>query len=84
VNKLKKSLSILGAASALALGGAVLSGTPAAPVKPQAAQAAVTFTGCYWALDGTYWCHRNGCTYMDWRLYGCYNGLVKVNRPWYA
>jgi hypothetical protein len=79
---MKKALATLGVAAALALGGTALSGTPVAPV--QKAEAVVTFTGCYRALNGTYWCHRNGCTYMDWRLYGCYNGLVKVNRPWYA
>lgn len=79
---MKKLLAILGMSSALALGGVAYSATPSSPV--QKAEAAVSIGSCYWAMDGTYWCYRSGCSYMDWRLYGCYNGWIKVKRPWYA
>jgi hypothetical protein len=79
---MKKAFSILGMSAALALGGVAYSATPAAPV--QQAEAAVNIYGCYWRMDGSYWCYRTGCSVMDKYLYGCYNGWFKVNRPWYA
>lgn len=79
---MKKALGILGLSFALALGGTAISATPAAPV--QKAEAAVNIYGCYWRMDGTYWCYRTGCTLYDLVKYNCYNGWFRVNRPLYA
>lgn len=45
---------------------------------------AANFTSCYWNIFGQYWCYRYGCTLYDLVKYNCYNGWIKINRPWYA
>lgn len=81
MNKLKKSIGILGVATALALGGTVVSATPFAPATQKAE--AASYTSCYWAMDGGYYCYRYACAYFEKVALGCRDGWVLRSR-WYA
>lgn len=79
---MKKFLSALGFSAAIALGGAVLSVTPAAPVAPPAAQAA-SYVSCYTAMNGQYWCYRYACSSRE-EMSGCYSGWILIRNTWYS
>lgn len=72
MNKIRRTIAMLMAAVAIALGGAAV----AAP----AAQA-YTWTNCYVAMNGTTYCYKN-CTYYEMD-HGCYDGWYAWNY-WYA
>ncbi|UVK62823.1 membrane protein [Arthrobacter phage Uzumaki] len=79
---MKKLLALLGIAALLALGGTALSATPAAPVTHKAQ--AASYTSCYWAMNGGYYCYRYGCTYFEKVALGCFNGYVRMNTRVYV
>lgn len=82
MNKFKKTLSALGLASALALGGTALSATPAAPVIEKAQ--AASYTSCYLSMDGRTWCYRYGLTWFERYVLGYRDGWVPMTPYWYA
>lgn len=74
---LARKLRAVAAALALALGGTAVAAVAVAP----AAQAS-TYTNCYVAMDGKYYCYRY-CTFYEYANWGCRNGWVYWN-TWYA
>jgi len=44
----------------------------------------VSWLGCYWSMRGDYFCYRYACTAFERIVYGCYQGWINLNRPWYA
>jgi len=79
---MKKLLAILGSSALLAFGATAVSGTPVAPVVQKAE--AASYTSCYWAMNGGYYCYRYGCTYFERVALGCYEGYVRMNTRVYV
>lgn len=74
---MKKLLSILGLSAAIAVGGTVCSVTPIVPTIEKAE--AASYLGCYWAMNGGYYCYRYACTNFDRVALGCYDGYIRMN-----
>lgn len=81
MNKLTKSIGILGAAAALALGSTALSATPVSLTTSKAE--AATLTKCFTAMNGERWCYQSNCNWWEYTFNGCRDGWVRTN-TWYA
>lgn len=78
---MKKTLAIIGASFALAIGGMGLSATPFTPAVESAQ--AVTYSNCFTAMNGERWCYQSNCNWWEYTFNGCRDGWVKSN-TWYA